>query len=169
MQMEEGYLEFEVAEYGMLKYVQEEIGQIELRKLQDDFFVLKVFFPKLTIVNPPHEYWDDWTQIMLTNIPVNIKANEEIDGWKLKFKVIDYPIMCTMLSIWDGEHVDNNEIQITKINESQFQVDWIGCIGEDDDPNYINLKLRLKAEIREEVVTPLCLWEHELIEIFKPK
>jgi hypothetical protein len=169
MRSPEEYLEFELGEYGLIKYTQVEIGQIELRRIKDGFYILKIYFPELIVLNSPHEYWEESTEVMLTNIPVNITSVDELDGWKIKFKVSDYPIMCTMLSIHDGEHIDNNNIEIFKTDENQYIVIWTGCVEEEtENPNLIDLRLRLKAEIKEEVITPLCMWNHELIKVFKP-
>ena len=169
MKQLEEYVEFEIGESGLIKFIPEESGQIKLHRIEEDLFTLKIFFPKLAVVNPPHENFDEWIQIMLTNLPVNIKNTTELNGWKTNFKVKDFPVMCAMLGIYDGEYIDNNEIEITKVKDQKYSIKWKGFFGETEDPELIDFHLNLTAELTQEITTPLCMWDSELIEIFKPK
>ncbi len=156
--------------FGSLVYRPAISGQIELAKLTDTLYVLRLFFQKLRITDKPAEMYYDWsTEVMLTNYPVSITSLDELDGKEFFIKDgFGEDALTTMLSIRDGEPVNNSRISFKKIKPGCFYVEWRGCWGEDNYDD-VNFELYGVANEEVEIITPLCNSAEELIETFDKK
>ncbi|WP_179018779.1 hypothetical protein [Winogradskyella forsetii] len=157
-------------EYGELKYYPAISGQIELRKLTDNLSILKLYFQKLRIIDEPDEmYFDNSTEVMLANFPIEITELDELDGMEIYIdEGFEGGALTTMLSVYDGEPINKSKIKFRLIKKDCFEIDWIGFWGEGND-NDENFKLHIIAYKENDVVTPLCEWEKDLIEKFDKK
>lgn len=154
-------------EYGDLKYYPAISGQIELSKLTENLNILKLFFQKLRVIDKPEEmYFDLSTEVMLTNFPIKISSLKELDGMELFVdEGFEGDALTTMLSIYDGEPINKSKIKFKLVKENCFEVDWVGCWGEGNNDEE-NFKLNIIAYPEDDIITPLCEWDKDLIEKF---
>jgi len=149
-------------------YQIKETGQIEIHQISEDLQILKMFFPDLVLKwTTSTGSVEELTQIMLSNYPVDVNDLNELVG--LEIKIVDgWPgeNMFTMLSIWDGEKIDNNLITISKENPNKFRIKWKGN-STDKLGKFESLQLSAIASTAKDVVTPLCMNDKELIELSK--
>ena len=114
--------------YGELVFYPENDGQIELRKLSDNLSILIIYFDNLILDKNCNQDFDNLTEVMLSNFPIKIKELRELDGmtielkkgWKSEGKEDD--MLFTMLSIWDGEPINNNRIHFKLNDNGSFNI-----------------------------------------------
>lgn len=138
-------------------------GEIEICFLSEGLNILKIYFPELVLESTNStEFIDESTEVMLTNYPVEITNLTDLMVHNLKIEE-GWPDgnQFTMLSIWDGEKIDENHIDIKRLNNDEFEVIWQGGTNE-QNPRFKKLELRLHAKQSKDVVTPLCLDEEDL-------
>ncbi|MCC7454453.1 MAG: hypothetical protein IT222_09825, partial [Crocinitomix sp.] len=104
-------------EHGELIYYPAISGQIELRKLTENLHILKIYFQKLRIIEEPEEmYFDQSTEVMLSNFPIKITTLEELDGMELYVdEGFNEVVFMTMLSVYDGEPINKSRIKLKMI------------------------------------------------------
>jgi hypothetical protein len=145
-------------------------GQIELLKLTEKLSILKLFFQKLRIIDKSENmHFDYTTEVMLSNFPIDISSLNELDGVKLFIdEGFGDETFTTMLSINDGEPINNSKITFKLVKENCFCVEWTGSWGAG---NYDNENFRLDMVVYQEenITTPLCEWNKDLIERFTTK
>ncbi len=157
-------------DYGELKYYPAISGQIELSKLTETLSILKLYFQKLRIIDKPEEmYFDLSTEVMLANFPIKITSLEELNGMELFVdEGFNEKALMTMLSVYDGEPINKSRIKFKQIKKDSFEISWIGCWGEGNNDEE-NFSLNIIAKKEDDVTTPLCEWEKDLIEKFDNK
>jgi len=160
-------------ENGIVKYHPAISGQIELQKLSSSLSILKLYFQKLRILEEPedmyYDYFDESTEVSLSNFPINISSLNDLDNKSIYIeKGFEGEALTTMLSIYDGEPINNSKIHFKKIKESCFEIKWTGRWGDQEtDRDDFNLKMIAYKE--ENIITPLCENEKKLIEKFDRK
>ncbi|MCG2420434.1 hypothetical protein K8089_15515 [Aequorivita sp. F47161] len=154
-------------DYGELKYFPAISGKIELLKLTESLSILKLYFQKLKVFDKPKEmYFDDAIEVMLSNFPIKVSSIDDLDKKEIFIdEGFEGEALTTMLSIYDGEPINKSRILFKKIKEHCFEIEWTGCWGEDNYDNQ-NFKLNIFAFKEENVTTPICEWEKDLIEKF---
>ena len=160
-------------ENGIVKYHPAISGQIELKKLSNTLSILKLYFQKLRILEKPKdmyiEYYDDSTEVSLSNYPINISSLNELDNKNIYIeKGFGGKTLTTMLSIYDGEPINNSNIYFKKIKENCFEITWTGSWGE-EKTNRDDFKLKMIAYKEDNIITPLCERESDLIKKFDRK
>jgi hypothetical protein len=160
------YLAVGFSEIGDKIYRPGKSGEIQLKHLTSEITILKVHFPTLGVREDDDDFFENSTSLMLTNYPVSFKSLNELDGITLSIKEgWTDNAMYTMLSVYDGEPINNNRISFKKNENNSFTVTWRGCWGE-GSYGVDTVFGELVAYVCEDVVTPLCAYDEELIEIF---
>lgn len=147
-------------------------GEIELDKISEKTTILKIYFRKINTLRKStrfFELFDGSTEIMLANFPVKINDLRELDKTTIEIKKgwSDKQLF-TMLSVRDGEPINNSKISFSLNNDDSIHINWIGSYPSYQSGNDIGrLELNIIAFPKENVVTPLCSNDKELIETFE--
>jgi hypothetical protein len=138
-------------------YRQGKEGVIGLEKLSDDLTILRVYFRSLVPVDSSREFEDGETQLMLTNYPVSFKSLEELHGQTIEIKngwLKD--VLFTMLSINDGEPVNDNKISFRVNADKTVTVDWTGTYTDYGSREGSRFELHMIAFRQDGIITSLC-------------
>ena len=160
------HLKVHFPESGDKVYYPGQSSEIQLKELTSELAILRVHFRSLALHDTDEDFYENSTSVMLANYPVSFKSLDELDGVTLEIKEgWGDKALYTMLSIYDGVPINNNKINFRKNGNGSFTVNWTGCWGED---NYGDDDLFLEMVVypNEDVVTPLCLYDEELIKAF---
>ncbi|MFP9114991.1 hypothetical protein ACLI1A_13725 [Flavobacterium sp. RHBU_3] len=162
----EGYLKIFSKEYGTAEYKAEIPGLIQLDKISDSLTILKIYFQDLITISEEEYTWPEHgAEVMLANYAVEISTLDELDGKTIVLKEGFTPdILFAMLSVWDGQSLNNNKIMFTKIAEGCFRVFWTGYFGDGKQED--DVELEMIAYQTNDLVTPLCDHTEELIEYY---
>ncbi len=146
-------------------------GEIEIERLCEGLNILTVYFRKLNALNKELDFDDESTEIMLANLPIQQSTVKELDGLKIGLKKgWTNKQMFTMLSLRDGEPINNNRIEFKLREDGSINVLWTGVFtsyqsGEDVG----RFELNLIAFEKKDLITPLCENNEILISHFKSK
>jgi hypothetical protein len=145
-------------------------GEVELYPLTNSTSILRLYFRKLSALNKSIDIFEGSTELMLANFPVQIKDYDELDGFTIELKHGWYDaVSFTMLSLQDGEPVNNNIIEFIKNDNGSFTVSWKGEYTYYHSENGSKFELQAIAYPAVKVITPLCDYEDELKIIFSEK
>lgn len=163
----EGYLKIIGTSGSVTIFRPESPGLIQLEKISDSLTILRLYFNDLKMVEESEEdYFDRSTAMMLTNFKVEYGDLNDLDrqtitiakGWRKK-------ILLTMLSVYDGQPINDSQINFERVAEGCFNVKWTGSYGQHNEQDG-NIEFYGTAYHTNDVTTPLCDYNHELIEYY---
>lgn len=152
-------------------YKPETVGLIQLKKISENVTILKIYIQDLVIVNEPEEdeeiFYEDSTEVMLSNFSVEYKSLDELHNKTIHIeKGFNSEMLLAMLSVFDGEEINNINITFKKIEEGCFEIFWTGYYGEGEQ-DYDDIEIKtIVYQTNNDIITPICLYDSELVEFY---
>jgi len=143
-------------------------GEIELESISENINILKIYFRKISALNEPLELFEESTEIMLSNYPIKINKLDELDNFKIEIKKgWTENQLFTMLSVRDGEPVNNSIINFSINQDRSFTILWTGSYPHYQSSEDVGrFELNVIAFEKKNTVTPLCNNKEELLKVF---
>ncbi|WP_459212276.1 hypothetical protein [Aquimarina rhabdastrellae] len=142
-------------------------GEIELENISEEINILKIYFRKISVLNEPLELFEDSLEIMLSNYPIKINKLNELDNFRIEIKKgwTDSQLF-TMLSVRDGEPINNLTIDFTLNEDKSIHIKWTGTYPDYQSSEDIGkFELDIIAFEKENIITPICSNKEKLLEV----